>query len=108
MTDDELSGLLGDAPPAPDPGFRFDVFERVTRRAQRRAAWRNTAMQGAVVLASGAGIAVMQASGFPWDDFAPFWTTAGVLLGGYLVAMLVIQGPNSLLNATRAALRLRV
>lgn len=108
MTDDELAGLLGDAPPTPDPGFRFDVFERVTRRARRREAVRNTMMQGALVLAAGAGIAVMQANGFPWADTAPFWTTAGVLLVGYVVATLAIQGPQALLNHTRAALRLRI
>ncbi len=37
MNDQDLAGLLGDAPAAPDPGFRFDVFARVAERARRRA-----------------------------------------------------------------------
>jgi hypothetical protein len=38
MTDDELAHLLGEAPTATDPTFRFDVFARVAVENRRRAA----------------------------------------------------------------------
>jgi hypothetical protein len=108
MTDDEMAGLLGDSPPAADPAFRFDVFARVTARAQRRAALQRGVLQAAVLTSAGAAIAAIQAAGFPWPEALPVMGAAAVVVVSYALAIAVIQGPRALLGYTRTALRVRV
>lgn len=108
MTDDEVAGLLGDAPPATDPGFRFDVFARVTARAQRRAALQRGVVQAAVLTSAGAAIAASRAAGFPWQEALPVLGAAAAVGAGYALAAAVIQGPRALLGYARSALRVRV
>jgi hypothetical protein len=107
MSDDlELANLLGEAPPdLPDPGFRFDVFARVSQRARRSAAWRRAANQTAVFAAIGLVFPLAQAAGFSWHAAQPVLMVAGVLTAAAAAALLTIQGPRGVLARSRAMLR---
>ena len=107
MSDDlELANLLGEAPPAtPDPGFRYDVFARVSERARRRAAVSRALNQVAVFAAIGLIFPVAQAAGFTLETAQPVLIAAAALLTAAVAAVLTIGGPRVVLARSRAALR---
>jgi hypothetical protein len=107
MSDDlELAKLLGEAPPqAPDPGFRFDVFARVSERARRRAAWGRAANQVAAFAAVGLVFPLGQTAGLTWQTAQPVLLAAAALTTAAAVALLTIQGSRGVLARSRAMLR---
>lgn len=109
MSDDlELAALLGEAPPrAPDPGFRYDVFVRVTAAAIRRAAFRKALRTIALFALLGLAFPVMRALGLTLEALQPLLLVAGVLGLAYLLALLTIDGPRGALARSRQMLRAR-
>lgn len=107
MNDDlELANLLGEAPAhAPDPGFRFDVFARVTERNRRRVAQARALRQFAVFAAIGLAFPVFQAAGLDWMSVQPVLLAAAALTVAAGAALLTIQGPSLVLARSRALLR---
>ena len=106
MSDDlELADLLGEAPRAPDPGFRFDVLSQVAARNRRRAAQARALKQFAVCAALGLAFPVIQAAGLDWGDVQPVLIAAGALTAAAAAALLTIQGPGLVLARSRALLR---
>jgi ABC-type siderophore export system fused ATPase/permease subunit len=106
MTDDaELADLLGEAPRSPDPGFRFDVMQRVAVRARRRAALARAWKPIVIFSLIGAAFPTADALGLTWQAAQPLVLVGAVLLIAYLFAALTIQGPRPLLARSRAMLR---
>ena len=109
MTDDlndhQLAGLLGEAPKTPDPGFRVDVFARITEAARRRAAYVRAFRQAGACVLIGLVIAAAQSFGLTWETARPI-LLAGLFVGAaYLFAHLTMAGPGAVLARSRAALR---
>jgi hypothetical protein len=106
MSDDRtMADLLGEAPGAPDPGFRFDVFARIAERARRRAALHRVAKHAAAFAGLGLAVPVVEALGLTWADAQPLALTAGIVALAYFAAALAILGPRPLLARSRALLR---
>ena len=107
MTDDlDLANLLGEAPPdRPDPGFRYDVFARVSRRARRRASIDRALNQVAVFAAIGLAFPVADAAGLSFSAAQPVLLAAAALIVAAAAALLTIQGPRGVLASSRALLR---
>jgi hypothetical protein len=106
MTDDlEMAELLGEAPRAPDPGFRIDVVARVAARARRRAAFERGWKQIVTFTLIGVAFPIAQAVGLSWQAAQPLLLVGAVLGFAYLFAALSIQGPRPLLARSRALLR---
>lgn len=99
MTDDErlIADLLGEAPAAPDPGFRYDVFARVAQSGRREASLRRAARSFGTMTAIGLGCAVIQASGLTWETAQPILVAAVSLGAAFLFAAISIQGPRAVL-----------
>ena len=108
MNDLELAALLGDAPRAPDPAFRFDVFARMAERALRRAARRRAGVTVAMFAGIGLAFPAAQAAGFTLAQAEPWLMVAGVVSLAYVLAVLTIEGPHALLARLRLLLRVRV
>jgi hypothetical protein len=106
MTDDlELAELLGEAPRAPDPGFRIDVLARVAARARRRAALERAWKQIVAFTLIGAAFPAAQAFGVTWQTVQPLVLVGAVLATAYVLAALTIEGPRPLIARSRALLR---
>lgn len=104
MHDDlSLAGLLGQAPNTPDPGFRLDVFARVTARDQRRAAFGRAMLQVAAFTAIGLVLALVQNASVDAGAWAPMLGAVGALVVSGLFALVVIQGPKAALARLRIA-----
>jgi hypothetical protein len=100
-----MADLLGEAPRASDPRFRFEVFARIAEHARRRAALRRAAHTFALFAAIGFVFPILQALGVTWADVQPLALTGGVVALAYLFAALTIQGPGAVLARSRAVLR---
>lgn len=97
MVDDrELANLLGEAPTTPDPGFRFDVFARVTERKRRREAFERAVLQTAAFTALGLVVPVVQVAGLSEHMLMPILGAVGALAGVGLVAF-VLASPKAAL-----------
>ena len=109
MTDDrELADLLGAAPAAPDPAFRFDVFARIAQRRQRASA-RQRALTWALGFALvGVAFPLAQVAGLRFEHLQPLAAAAGVLALAYLMAVATIEGPRSALARSRRLLLARL
>ena len=106
MTDDSmLASLLGEAPRAPDPGFRFDVFALIDTRARRRAALRRALKTICLFAALGLAFPLARAAGLTLADAQPFLLAAAVLGAGGLFALLSIQGPRAVWARSLALVR---
>lgn len=104
--DVELANLLGEAPPdRPDPGFRFDVFARLSERARRRAALDRAFRRLAVFAVLGAAFPIAQAAGLTLQAAQPVLLSVGLLALAWALALLTIAGPRGVLAYSRAALR---
>jgi hypothetical protein len=107
-SDLDLAALLGQAPRAPDAGFRFDVFARMALRSRRRAARRRAASYVAASAAVGLAFPAAQAIGFTSTEAGPLLMAAAVLGLAYGLAVLALDGPGALLLRSRHLLRARV
>jgi hypothetical protein len=108
MSDDlELAALLGEAPAAPDPAFRYDVFTNVAERARRRHARTRAARTIAAFTLVGAAFPAAQAIGLTLHTFEPILASAAALALAGVVALLTIRGPGVVLSYSRAVLRPR-
>lgn len=106
MTEDRLmADLLGEPPRAPDPGFRFDVFARISERARRRAALRRAFKTIGLFACLGLVFPLASAAGLEFADVRPLVMVASVLVGAYLFALFAIEGPGGVLARTRALVR---
>lgn len=108
MDDADLAALLGDAPPAADPAFRYDVFAHVAERKRRRAAIRRA---GAYVGASalvGLAVPAAQTVGLRVAELWPVVLVAGVLGLAYVLAIAAAEGPGAAWARSRALLRTRL
>lgn len=107
MSDDlELANLLGEAPAqTPDPGFRYDVFARVTERARRRGARARAFRQVAALTLIGALFPILQAFGLTITAAQPVLLALGALAGAGAAAALTIYGPRLVLARSRALLK---
>ncbi|MBN8607873.1 MAG: hypothetical protein J0L81_13235 [Caulobacterales bacterium] len=108
MSDDlELAALLGEAPAAPDPVFRYDVFTNMAERARRRharmRAWR--IVMGFTLI--GACFPAGQWAGLTLSNFQPMLAVTAVLTAAGVVALLTIRGPGVVLAYSRAILSAR-
>ena len=104
MHDDlSLAALLGEAPKTPDPGFRFDVFARVSERRRRRAALERGALQVAAFTAIGLVLALIQFASAETGAWAPMLGAAGALAVSGAVAFTLIKGPRAALAVFRPA-----
>jgi len=109
MNDDlALASLLGDAPPQPDPGFRFDVFARISARARRRVATARALRLLALTLGLGLIVPLARVLGLSLDELAPVLLVAAVLGLSYLLALFAMGGPAAVLARSRAMLRVRI
>lgn len=107
MHDDRaLAALLGEAPKTPDPGFRIDVFARMSERAQRRAAHARAALHVAAFTALGILLALVQSASAHAGAWMPMLAAAGALLVSGVFALAVIEGPKAALARSAALLRL--
>lgn len=103
--DKELAELLGDAPASPDPGFRFEVFARVARRARQRAASQRAAAYAAGFTLVGLAFPAAGAAGLTFGDLQPLLLAGGILALMYVSAALAIDGPAAALARSRVLLR---
>ncbi|MCR6643987.1 MAG: hypothetical protein NVV62_05415 [Terricaulis sp.] len=104
MHDDRsLAALLGEAPQTPDPGFRFDVFARVSARARRRAAFERGTLQVAAFTGAGLVLALIQFASAASGAWGPMLGAAGALALSGAVAFTVIKGPKAALAVFRPA-----
>lgn len=99
MSDDlELAALLGEAPPeTPDPGFRYDVFARITVNGRRRAARRKALTIAGGFTLLGVALAAAQGAGLSFDRDAAM-LAAGALVLAFAAAAFSIGGPSALLR----------
>lgn len=108
MSDDQgLAELLGQAPRAPDPAFRYDVFTLAAERARRRHARANAVRVTAFFTLMGLVFPAAQAAGISFTDMQPILSAGAALAVAGLAALLTIQGPGVVLAYSRAALRAR-
>ncbi len=106
MSDDRmLAELLGEAPSARDPGFRFDVFARVAERARRRAARRRAARYALAFTLIGLVFPLARLTGLTLADAEPWLLAGGVLALAYALAVAAIDGPRALLTRSLLAVR---
>ncbi|WP_395645758.1 hypothetical protein [Terricaulis sp.] len=105
LNDHELADLLGEPPRTPDPGFRVDVFARITEAARRRAALQRAFRQVGAFALIGLVIAAAQTFGLTWDAAQPVVIAAVFVGAAYLFAHLTMAGPGAVLGRSRAALR---
>ncbi|MEZ6022486.1 MAG: hypothetical protein R3C16_03500 [Hyphomonadaceae bacterium] len=105
MADDrELASLLGEAPPAVDPGFRIGVSANIAARAHRRAALVRGARRFGLFTAIGLAFPAADALRLS-ADLAPVAITLGVLGLAGLMALVATRGPGAVLTPARVALR---
>lgn len=107
MNDEELAGLLGDAPQTPDPRFRADVLARVAGAARRRAAANRAARTLAVFAAIGLFFPLTQAAGFSLEHVQPLFLSVAVVGLTYLFAIAAVKGPRTALAQSLSALGIR-
>lgn len=106
MHDDlSLAALLGEAPKTPDPGFRLDVFARVTENARRRAAHGRAMLQVAAFTAIGLVLALVQTASMDAGAWMPLLGVAGALAATGVFALAVIEGPKAALARATSVLR---
>ena len=106
MSDDlELAALLGEAPAAPDPAFRYDVFTNVAERARRRHARVRAARMVAVFTIVGLAFPLAQALGLGLGELRPVLEAGAALAVAGVAALLTIRGPRVVLAYSRAAIR---
>lgn len=106
MSDDlELAALLGEAPAAPDPTFRYDVFTNMAERARRRHARVRAVRTLSIFTAIGLVFPLAQGLGVGAGDVAPILETGAALVAAGAVALLTIHGPRVVLAYSRAAIR---
>lgn len=106
MHDDRaLAALLGEPPTTPDPGFRLDVFARVTERAQRRAAHGRAMQQVAMFTAIGVVLALVQNASADAGAWTPLLGVTGALAVAGVFALTLIQGPKAVLARAAGLLR---
>lgn len=105
MSDDvELAALLGEAPKAPDPGFRYDVLALTAERARRRVARQRALRLMLVSTLIGLVFPLARAFGVGLAEVQPLLLVAGVLALAYVLALLTIDGPRAALARSRAVL----
>ncbi len=106
MIDDRLmADFLGEAPRAPDPGFRFAVFARITEHARRRAGLRRALRTIGLFACVGLVFPLAAAAGLEFADVQPLVMVASVLAAAYLLALLAIEGPGGVLARSGALAR---
>jgi hypothetical protein len=106
MHDDlSIAALLGEAPKTPDPGFRVDVFARMSERVQRRAAYARAMLHVAAFTAAGIVLALVQSASVDAGAWMQMLGVAGALLGAGVFALAVIEGPKAALARAGALLR---
>lgn len=106
MKDQEVAGLLGDAPSAADPSFRFEVFKRVAERARGRIGHTRAARMIVASSAIGVFFPLARAAGFTMADAQPLLYAAIGAGLAYFLAREAVKGPSSAL--ARGLLRLRL
>lgn len=106
MKDQDLAGLLGEAPAAPDPAFRFEVLARVAERARRRIGYTRAARMIVASSAIGGFFPLARAAGFTMADAQPLLYAAIAVGLAYFLAREAVKGPSSAL--ARGLLRLRL
>jgi hypothetical protein len=107
MHDDlSLAALLGEAPPALDPGFRIDVFVRAAARARRRAARARAMQQIAAFTAIGLIAALVQNASVLSGAWTPMLGATGALAVSGVFALVVIEGPKAALARSTSMFRL--
>jgi hypothetical protein len=106
MNEDDrmMADLLGEAPRTPDPAFRFDVLAHVSERARRRKSLDRAFNRVALFSAIGLGFGVAQAAGVSWQGLEPMAMAGGVVATALLLAMLLIQGPRTVLARSQIIL----
>ncbi|MBL8546879.1 MAG: hypothetical protein JNL81_10465 [Hyphomonadaceae bacterium] len=108
MNDDsDLAGLLGEAPRAPDPGFRFDVLARTAERARRRKARQNAFRTVVTFALIGLVFPIAHALGLGLQELQPVLLAVGLLALAYVLALATLQGPRAVLARSRAVFRIR-
>ena len=103
--DRDLAALLGETPPAPDPGFRFDVFARIAERKRRRAAWAKAIQQAGTFTVIGLLFPAAHALGGGLPAAQTSLLVAGALGLAYVLAVLAKQGPAGLAARSRVLIR---
>lgn len=103
MNDDALANLLGEAPPTPDPAFRYDVFARMATKSRRRAAATRALRIVAIFTALGLFFPLARAAGVTIAHMQPLLYVAAVVPLAYVLALAAIRGPRSL-----RSIRLRI
>jgi len=106
MDDLALAALLGEAPRTPDPGFRLDVFARMTARAHKRAAVERALLQVAAFTALGLVVGLVQFASMEAHALLPVLGVAGALALACAFALAVIAGPKAALARVSAVLRI--
>lgn len=106
MHDDlSLAALLGEPPKTPDPGFRLDVFARVSENARRRAAHGRAMQQVAAFTAVGLVLALVQSASADAGAWLPLLGSLGALAAAGVFAVTMIQGPKAALARASSVFR---
>ncbi len=100
-----MADLLGEVPHTPDPGFRFEVFARMSERARRRAALRGALKTTGLFACLGLVFPLAGAAGLEFADVRPFVLVVSVLAAAYMFALFALEGPGGVLARSRALVR---
>lgn len=102
MSDDrKIADLLGETPVGPQPGFRVDVFARISLRARRRAVRRRALIHAGAFTAIGLAAPLAQWLGATPANAAPAIMALLTLAAIGLVADAVVNGPKTALARVR-------